>query len=202
MRRVSRAERRASELLRLDSSLLHFISQLHRVAEDEQAGRFEIEAGRLLKEFQSRSSGSIAVLREIASDSERHAILVGGIRAMLESLPSRVASLVALANGGDWVLSACPPSNQTDSTDDVVAALMGQADEDLMRARQRLAEDLEKAQTRATNTLAFTGVLSDRRSPVGHDLHAQHYTSAGKARPGRACPGRRRFPTPDSSSGQ
>ena len=36
---------------------------------------------------------------------------------------------------------------------------MGQADEDLMRARQRLAEDLEKAQTRAT-TRYVTGVLS------------------------------------------
>ena len=107
--RVSRAERRASELLRLDSSLLHFISQLHRVAEDEQAGRFEIEAGRLLKEFQSRSSGSIAVLREIAGDSERHAISWAASarcwRACLQESPSG-----RISKWGRLGCSACPPS--------------------------------------------------------------------------------------------
>ena len=74
--RVARAERRASELLRLDSTLLQFMSQLHRVAEDEDAGRFASESPRLLKQFQSRSAGTVAVLQEIAQESERHAVLV------------------------------------------------------------------------------------------------------------------------------
>ena len=158
--RVARAERRASELLRLDSTLLQFMSQLHRVAEDEDAGRFASESPRLLKQFQSRSAGTVAVLQEIAQESERHAVLVGSIRAMLESLPARVSSLVTLANSGDWVAVHARLLNQTDRTDDVVAALMGQADDDLVLARQRLAEDLNNAQVRATNTLAIAGMLS------------------------------------------
>lgn len=158
--RVARAERRASELLRLDSSLLHFMSQLHRVAEDEDAARFSSEASRLMKVFESRSAGTDAVLQEIALESDRHAVLVGSIRAMLANLPSRVAALVTLVNSGDWVAVHARLLNQTDRTDDVVAALMGQADEDLALARQHLNEDLKSAQVRATNTLALAGILS------------------------------------------
>src|SRR5215218_6812354 len=87
-------------------------------------------------------------------------MLVGGIRAMLNSLPSRVSSLVMLARSGDWVALHARLLNQTDRTDDVVAALTGQVDEDLALARQHLAEDLQNAQTRATKTLVFAGVLS------------------------------------------
>ena len=158
--RVARVERRASKLLLFDNNLLNFMSQLHRVAEEEEADRFESEAFRLLDVFQSRTAGTDSLLRDIAQDSERHALLVGGIRSMLDGLPSRVASLVTLANNRDWVALHARLLNQTDRTDDVVTVLLGQADDDLSRARQRLSDDLEQAQRRATNVLWIAGALS------------------------------------------
>jgi signal transduction histidine kinase len=157
--RVTRAERRASELLRLNSRLLNFMSQLHRVAEEERADPFRTEAYRLLREFGSRSAKADALLVEIAGESDRHAMLVGGIRAMLDSLPSRVSSLVTLSDEGDWLALHARLLNQTDRTDDIVAALTEQVDEDLALARQGLNQDLEAAQRRATNTLIAVGVL-------------------------------------------
>lgn len=158
--RVAKAEQRASELLRLDSSLMTLMNQLHRIAEDEQADRFASEAPRLLEIFRARSARTEAVLGEIAQESDRHAVLVGGIRSMLQGLPSRVSSLLILAGEGDWIAVHARLLNQTDRTDDVVAALMGQVDEDLAGARLRLTQDLENAQSRATIALALAAALS------------------------------------------
>jgi nitrate/nitrite-specific signal transduction histidine kinase len=157
--RATQAERRASELLRLNSSLLNFMSQLHRVAEDEQPDKFRSEAYRLLRQFESRWAGADALLGEIAQESDRHALLVGGIRSMLDSLPARVSSLVSLSNEGDWLALHARLLNQTDRTDDVVAALTSQVDEDLALARKGLSRDLEAAQRRATTTLVAVGAL-------------------------------------------
>lgn len=158
--RVTRAERRASELLRLNSSLVRLMSHLHRLAEDEQAIRFETEAHRLLDEFRQRGSRNEKMLAEIAREGERHALLVAGIRSILTSLPARVSSLIILARNGDWLALHARLLNQTDQTDDVVEALTYQMDQDLEKARERLAEDLEAAQTRATNILVLAGMLS------------------------------------------
>lgn len=157
--RVALAERRASELLRLNSSLVNFMSQLHRVAEDEQSERFQSEARRLLSDFLTRSAGADALLQEIAMEGNRHAVLAGGIRAMLDSLPSRVSSLVVLASSGDWPVLHARLLNQTDRTDDVVAALTDQVDVDLALARRGLTEDLKNAQAQATKMLLFVGAL-------------------------------------------
>src|SRR6476659_3103097 len=73
--RVARVERRASKLLLFDNNLLNFMSQLHRVAEEEDVDRFESEAFRLLDVFQSRTAGADSLLRDIAQESERHALL-------------------------------------------------------------------------------------------------------------------------------
>lgn len=158
--RVAHAERRAAELLQLDNALLSLLSQLHRIAEDEQASRFEQEARRLLKRFTNQSANAADVLYEIEQQSDRHAVLVGGIRALLAGLPARVDSLVVLANGGDWVALHARLLNQADGTDDVMAALMGQVDSDLAGARRRLIQDLENARSRAANTLVIVGFLS------------------------------------------
>ncbi len=158
--RVAHAEQRATELLRLNSNLLNFMSQLHRVAEAEQSDRFETEAFRLLQVFRTRTTHTDAVLKEIAKESDRHAVLVGGIRTMLNSLPSRISTLITLARSEDWVALHARLLNQTDRTDDVVAALTEQVDQDLDLARESLTQGLENAQTRATNALVVAGLIS------------------------------------------
>jgi signal transduction histidine kinase len=158
--RVTRTQERASALLRLNTNLLAFMSHLHRVADDRVAHRFEIEAPRLLNIFRQQTASAAADLDDIAKGSPRHAVLVGAIRTMLESLPSRIEALRILARGGDWITLHARLLNQADQTDDVVALLMEQVDSDMATARISMTKDLENAQQVAVRVLTFTTLLS------------------------------------------
>jgi hypothetical protein len=100
---VAVTEQRASSVLRLHNAMLTLIGQLHRSAHDESADEFAANAHRLLEQFRSRSSEATSVLEEIRRGSDRHALLVGSIRSMLDSLPGRIDSFVRLAAAGDWI---------------------------------------------------------------------------------------------------
>jgi signal transduction histidine kinase len=158
--RAAQAERRLTILLRLNAALITLMSRLHRAAEYEDAGLFDREANRLLSAFQQTVKGTDGHLEDLARESGRHAVLVGSIRHMLHNLPGRVDSFVQLGAIGDWAALHARLLNQVDHTDDVVAALMEQADEDLATARQRLTDDLHRAQDRAAQVLTLTGVAS------------------------------------------
>ncbi len=158
--RASRAEQRITGLLRLNNSLITLMSQLHRAAEPEEPVQFESDAGRLLATFHDQSADSQGDLREIAKENGRYAVLAGSIQSMLETLPARVSSFIQLARSNDWRALHARLFNQADHTDDVVAALVQQAESDLAGARQRLAEDLERAERRAAKVLLATALLS------------------------------------------
>jgi signal transduction histidine kinase len=158
--RVSRAEQRITSLLRLNNNLITLMSQLHRAAEDQQAGRFEEDTHRLLDAFQRHTAEVSTDLQEIAKENDRYAVLVGSIQSMLDNLPARVSSFVQLAKNGDWVALHARLFNQADHTDDVVAALVDRAEADLAGARRRLSADFDRAQRSAVKVLALTAVLS------------------------------------------
>jgi signal transduction histidine kinase len=158
--RARRTERRMTMLLRLNAALITLMSRLHRAAEYEDAGLFGRESHRLLGAFQRTSDAAGAELDDLARESGTHAILVGSIREMLKNLPARLESFVQLASAGDWTALHARLLNQGDHTDDVVAALMQQADEDLAIARQQLTVDLDRAQDRAAKALLLTGTVS------------------------------------------
>jgi signal transduction histidine kinase len=158
--RVSGSEHRITAMLRLNNNLITLMNQLYRAAEKQDPDGFEREANRLLTTFQRQSVETNAALPEIAREGERYAVLVASIQSMLETLPARISSLVHLAQRGDWTALHARLLNQADHTDDVVAALVQQAETDLAGARHRLSEDLHRAQRRAANVLALTAGLS------------------------------------------
>jgi signal transduction histidine kinase len=157
---VAQTERRFTALLRLNDSLLTAMSRLHRAAEYHDAALFEREANRLIKNFQQAIADSKPALEEIARESDLHAVLASSIQTNLDNFPTRVSAFVRLAQSEDWVALHARLLNQTDTTDEVVAALMNQIDRDLVTARQRLIEDLRRAQQRAVNVLVVSGILS------------------------------------------
>jgi signal transduction histidine kinase len=159
-RRVTQAEQRMTMVLRLNAALITLLSRLHRAAEYEDAGLFVREARRLMVEFRQTTATVEPQLHELSRESGHHAVMVGSIREMLENLPARVGSYEQFATAGDWNALHARMLNQVDRTDDVVAALMEQADQDLSNARQRLSEDLQQAQTKAVRLLVLSGMLS------------------------------------------
>jgi signal transduction histidine kinase len=152
--------RRLTSLLRLNNALIIMMSRLHRAAEIQDADLFKGEAGRLLNKFQTDARNNTTNLEEFARQSDYHYVLVGSIRSMLDNLPARISFFIRLAEANDWTALHARLRSQEDNTDDVVAALMEQADTDLAAARKRLTDDLERAQRRAFNLLACTGLLS------------------------------------------
>jgi signal transduction histidine kinase len=157
--RAGQAERRMTMLLRLNAALITLMSRLHRAAEYRDPGLFDREAHRLLQEFQQRPDNS-GELQDLATESSIHEVLVGSIREMLKNLPARVDSFVHLAAAGDWEALHARLLNQVDRTDDVVAAVMQQADEDLATAGKQLTDDLHRAQNRAAKVLLITAIVS------------------------------------------
>jgi signal transduction histidine kinase len=158
--RVTQAERRMTLVLRLNSSLVTLLSRLHRAAEYEDTGLFVREARRLVAQFAESTATADAQLEELARESSHHAVMVGSIREVLRNLPARVTSFEQLATAADWDALHARMLNQVDHTDDVLAALMEQADQDLSVARQRLTYDLEHAELRAGRLLMLSGILS------------------------------------------
>jgi len=79
---------------------------------------------------------------------------------MLNSLPSRIAAFEQLATHEDWIALHARLFNDGDHTDDVVAALVHEAEADLAGARQRLDEDMERTQISAANMIAAAGLIS------------------------------------------
>jgi signal transduction histidine kinase len=157
---VSRVEQRAGAVLRLHNALLTLMNQLHRSAAEQSTPRFASDARRLLEQFQVQSAATASTLRQIATQGERHAVLVGSILSMLENIPGRVNSFVRLADAGDWIALNGRLRNEADETDDVVGALMQQVDVDLATARSHLMTELEQAQQQAAHALMLTAALS------------------------------------------
>jgi signal transduction histidine kinase len=158
--RLARAEQRITALLQFNNGLITLMSELHRAAEHQQADQFESAAKGLLAAFERQSQTASPNLQDIALENERSAVLVGGIRLMLDAMPERISAFVQLAKRGDWNALHARLLNQTDHTDDVVAALVQQAQADLAGARERLTEELKKAQRRAVKALLVTSLLS------------------------------------------
>lgn len=158
--RVSRSEQRISALLRLENNLLNLVSRLHRSADQRDAAQFESEANRLIAAFTQQSDESRDDLQELARQGGRYEVRVGTIESMLDGMPARVGILIQLARQNDWIALEARLLNQSDRTDDVVTALVDQAEADLRVERQRLRDDLARTQRRAANMLALTALLS------------------------------------------
>jgi signal transduction histidine kinase len=156
--RVARAEQRITALLRLNNHLITLMRLLHRAAEHQDPDQFEQEANNLFNAFQRQSAVANTELLEIAKENETYAVLVSSIQSMLEGLPGRVSAFIQIARQQDWNALRARLLNQADHTDDVVAALVAQAEADLSGARQRLIEDLEQAQRLGANVLALAAV--------------------------------------------
>lgn len=157
---VSVAERRVAAVLRINNGLLMLMSRLHRAADSEEAGSFEIEARKLLASFQSRVTAASASLREIAPASGRQKLVVDSLNDIVEEFPNRVHELIQLARAGDWIALHGRLADQVDHTDDVAEGLMREADASLSQEQEQLFEDIDHAERQAVWALAITGVLS------------------------------------------
>jgi PAS domain S-box-containing protein len=153
---VSLVERRMTTVFRLHNTILTVMNQLHRAAD---SGRFAAEATRLLGRLE-RDSARIGEVYRIPPASNREAVMLHSLHTMLEGLPGRVRALVELAEANDWLAVHARLLNQTDRTDDVIAALVQELDHELATARQQLLDNVHHAQRRTLQTLALTGVLS------------------------------------------
>jgi PAS domain S-box-containing protein len=157
---VFQAEERMTSVVRIDNSLLTFMSRLHRAADGGQPERFEAEATALLEGFRAKTAGLTHALRDASPGSGREALLIASLSGMVDALPARVSSLVELARAGDWTALHARLTDQVDHTDDVAEALMQDADAELALARNRLLEDIDGAEREAIQSIAITSLLS------------------------------------------
>jgi PAS domain S-box-containing protein len=158
--RVFVVEQRMSAVLQVDNSVLALMNQLHRSADLRQRDRFELDAERLLAVFRSDTAAAAGVLHGIAPENNRQAVIIESLNGLLEVLPARVRALVDLARADDWMAVHARLLNQVDRTDDVVAALVGEINRDLVESRQRLLSQAGGAELRAAIALVATGLVS------------------------------------------
>jgi len=159
--KASQIERRLTAVLELDNSILTLMNKLHRAADARQAEPFETAAGRLLADFQSETTGLPEELsKATAMETSRRRVLLNNLLAILDDLPSRISGLTELARAGDWPALHARLANQVDHTDDVLSALAGELNSDLMQTRAALIENVSRAQRRTAVILIFTGLFS------------------------------------------
>ena len=157
---VSLVEQRMSAVLQVDNGVLALMNQLHRSADLRQRDRFESDADRLLSVFRSDTAAAAGVLHAIAPEDNRQSVIIESLNGLLEALPSRVRDLVDLARADDWAVVHARLLNQVDRTDDVVAVLVDEIDRDLVESRQRLRNQVARAELHTAEALAATGLLS------------------------------------------
>src|SRR3954453_11464840 len=122
--RVSLVEQRMTAVLQIDNGVLNLMNQLNRAAERRQRDVFSREASRLLSGLRSETAWATGRLRDISPEDERQRVILDSLESMLETLPARITSMIELAHAGDWVALHARLSNEIDTTDDVVAALV------------------------------------------------------------------------------
>jgi len=159
-RKVAEAERRVTAVVRLNNSLVTLMSRLHRAADNRQSDYFRAEATRLLAAFRLDTANATEEFRHIAPATGRESVLVDSFNQMLVELPSRIQSLVQLADAHDWLALHARLTDQVDHTDDVAEALTREADADLSEAQKELSEHISEAERRAMASLAIGGLFA------------------------------------------
>ena len=160
VREVSVAEQQVTAVVHVNNSVVMLMSRLHRAADNYQQAQFETEAQRLLETFHAQTAGTIAELRQISPASGRQKLVIDSLSEMLDSLPSRIRSLIDFARAGDWAALHARLTDQVDHTDEVGEELMEEASAGLLQARNRLFENVEAAERGIAWMLAFTSLLS------------------------------------------
>src|SRR5436190_15275072 len=158
--RVSLVEQRMTAVLQIDNGVLNLMNQLYRAAERRQRSLFSAEASRLLSALRSETAWATGRLHNISPDDERQRVILDSLERMLEAMPARITSMIELARAEDWVALHARLSNEIDTTDDVVAALVRDINARLAEARRALLDQVQHAQTRTIAVLAATGLTS------------------------------------------
>jgi PAS domain S-box-containing protein len=158
--RVSLVEQRMGAVLQVENSILALVNRLHRSADLRNRDQFEGQAAQLAADFRSEISAPALVLQGIPLENNRQAAVIESLNGLLEALPRRVTALIDLAKADDWAALHARLLNQVDRTDDVVAALSREIDQDLVASRQRLRIQVGRAQLRTAEILAATGMFS------------------------------------------
>src|SRR6185312_1299924 len=159
-RKVAEAERRVTTVVRVNNSLLILMSRLHRAAANRHADYFEAEARRLLAAFRADTDNAAEALRKARPATGRESIVVYSFNQMLVELPSRISTLIQLAQARDWLALHARLTDQVDHTDDVAEALTREADADLSQAQKELSEKISEAERRAMESLAIGSILA------------------------------------------
>src|SRR4051812_20865086 len=157
---VSLVEERMSAVLEVDNRVLALMNQLHRSADLRERDHFESKAQALLSDFRSGTAAAARILHEIPPENTRQAVIIESLNGLLEALPGRVGALVELARADDWTAVHARLLNQVDRTDDVLAALVGEINRDLLESRQHLRHEVEQAELHSGEALAVAGLLS------------------------------------------
>ncbi len=156
---VSLAEQRATVAMRVNNSVVMLMSRLHRAAEQDRQ-QFAATAKRLFDDFRSENAGTAAVVREFSPETGRQKLVIDSLSDILDSLPSRIDSMIDLAQAGDWEALHARLVDQVDHTNEVGEQLMRQSIAELSQARNRLFEDMEVAERRAVQILVASTLLS------------------------------------------
>jgi signal transduction histidine kinase len=157
---VSNAEQNATTILNLNNSILKLMSRLHRAADNNEGQQFEADAKRLLSAFQKEETGATKSLEKIALEEGRQKLVIESLQEMLRALPERISLLIDLARANDFAALHARLTDQVDRTDEVSEEIMGEAARDVMKARERLFEDVDRAEYRVAQTLAIGTLLS------------------------------------------
>jgi len=157
---ISLVEQRMTAILQLDNSVLTLMNELHKAVDTRKSDYFEAEAIRLLAAVHTDTAWASEVLHGITPIDSRQAVILDSLYSMLDALPARVQSMVDLARREDWPALHARVQNEVDQSDNVVAALVKEADSDLRAARRQLLDDVERARRRSAEILAATGTAS------------------------------------------
>jgi len=160
LQRVSKVEERMSAVLQVDNSVLALMNQLHRSADSRDRERFVKDAQQFVSRFRAETANAILVLTTTPAENGRLATEIDTLRGLVRGLPDRVESTVDLARADDWAAVHARLLNQVDRSDDVVASLVANINDDLMAARRQLQFQVGRAQLHSVEALIGAAVLS------------------------------------------
>jgi len=160
LQRVSVVEERMSAVLQVDNSVLALMNQLHRSADARDRELFAAEARKLVSTFQAETASAVGKLTDTPAENSRLAAEIKTLTGLVRALPGRIDAMVDLARADDWNAVHARLLNQVDRSDDVVAALVTNINNDLVAARQQLQAQVGRAQLHSIEALVGAAILS------------------------------------------